>query len=276
MNSAALAAAAIRDDQRDPVGGRYERSADGKLTGAVREYAVLNLNRQLATIPSDADALTQLREFFAQAVKFGITTTQDMSDAIEPGRAVKLFEAAPTPIRIRIMTMAGTTPTGRDTQEGLSVPHHPSALITVSGTKWLLWTGVPLENTLTPRDVPFGSRRRTVRLRSAPSAAHIFRKGNGGDAARVAGKWQPDDVSRVGVCISGGDAGRDGRHRRKKVWYGKRVRFEHGDGLYPDLIPRAKDKSGHRRGAESDAFPILACYLVPRRPHLATASRFAR
>jgi predicted amidohydrolase YtcJ len=27
----------------------------------------------------------------------------------------------------------------------------------------------------------------------------------------------------------------------KKVWDGKRVRFEHGDGLYPDLIPRAKE-----------------------------------
>ena len=27
----------------------------------------------------------------------------------------------------------------------------------------------------------------------------------------------------------------------KRVWDGKRVRFEHGDGLFPDLIPRAKD-----------------------------------
>ena len=27
----------------------------------------------------------------------------------------------------------------------------------------------------------------------------------------------------------------------KKVWYGKRVRFEHGDGLFPDLVPRAKE-----------------------------------
>ena len=26
-----------------------------------------------------------------------------------------------------------------------------------------------------------------------------------------------------------------------KVWNGKRVRFEHGDGLFPDLIPRVKE-----------------------------------
>lgn len=27
----------------------------------------------------------------------------------------------------------------------------------------------------------------------------------------------------------------------KKVWAARRVRFEHGDGLYPDLIPRVKE-----------------------------------
>jgi len=26
----------------------------------------------------------------------------------------------------------------------------------------------------------------------------------------------------------------------EKVWTGRRVRFEHGDGLFPDLVPRAK------------------------------------
>lgn len=49
--------------------------------------------------------------------------------------------------------MPMTTPAGRDTQEGLSVPRHPSPLISVNGTKWMV-DGLPLENTLTPRDVP--------------------------------------------------------------------------------------------------------------------------
>ena len=153
LNSLALKQAGIREDQVDPMGGRFERSADGKLTGVLREYAVLQLSRKLALMPSEAEAIAQLRDLFAQCVKFGITSLQDMSDALPPDRAVKLFEATPTPIRIRIMRMPGTTPAGRDTLEGRSVPRQPSPLITVSGTKWML-DGVPLENTFTPRETP--------------------------------------------------------------------------------------------------------------------------
>ena len=64
LNSVALARAGRRDDdQPDPLGGRYERSADGKLTGVLREYAVLQLSRKLALMPSDAEAMTQLRTY---------------------------------------------------------------------------------------------------------------------------------------------------------------------------------------------------------------------
>ncbi len=239
LNSAAMAMSGIRGDQKDPMGGRYERSADGKLTGVVREYAVLNLNRQLATIASDAEALRQLREFFAQAAKYGITTTQDMSDALEPGRAVKLFEAAPTPIRIRIMRMPGTTPAGRDTQEGLAVPHHPSALITVSGTKWLL-DGVPIENTLTPRDesTPHNADTLEADVRHLPltfsekEMEAMLRESlaNGSPMMFHVSGYLSAKAILDAMEATGGT----------KVWYGKRVRFEHGDGLFPDLIPRAK------------------------------------
>ncbi|HEY4708578.1 MAG TPA: amidohydrolase [Candidatus Acidoferrales bacterium] len=239
-NSAAMAKAGIREDQGDPVGGRYERSADGKLTGVVREYAVLNLNRRLASSVREAEALRQLREFFAQAAKFGITTMQDMSDGIEPGRAVKLFEAAPTPIRIRIMRMPGTTQTGRDTQEGLSVPHHPSALITVSGTKWLL-DGVPLENTLTPRDVPSVPAGETLDY----GAGHLPLTFSEQEMETMLRESLAND-SQLMVHVSGYPSAAAMLEAMtatggKKVWDSKRVRFEHGDGLYPDLIPRAKE-----------------------------------
>jgi predicted amidohydrolase YtcJ len=240
MNSIALARVGIGEDQQDPMGGRFERAADGKLTGVVREYAVLNLNRKLGLMPSDAEAERQLREFFAHAVKFGITTTQDMSDAIEPGRAVKLFEAAPTPIRIRIMRMPGTTPLGRDTQEGLGVPHHPSTLVTVDGTKWLL-DGVLLENTLTSRDVPSLSPGETIQdsVRRLPLT---FSEGEMEAMLReslanrspmmfhVSGYLSAAAMLEA-MQVTGG----------KSVWSGKRVRFEHGDGLFPDLIPRVKE-----------------------------------
>ena len=151
LNSAALTKVGIREDQRDPMGGRYERSADGRLTGVVREYATLRVNRSFVGLTPDATALKELHDIFLQAAKWGITSIQDMSDAMDPGHAVALFEKTPTPIRIRVMRMPMTTPAGRDIKEGRSLPRHPAPLITVTGTKWFL-DGVPLEFTFDPRE----------------------------------------------------------------------------------------------------------------------------
>jgi len=238
-NSLALEKLGIREDVKDPVGGRYERDPKGRLTGVIREYAVLHLNRALGMMADDAEATRQLREFFAQAVRYGITTTQDMSDGIEPGRASRLFVLAPTPIRVRIMVMPGTTPAGRDTQEGRGLPAHPSALVTISGTKWLL-DGVPIENTLTPRDT------------SAPHNADTLEA----DVRGLPLTFPPDDMkSMLRESLASGSpmmfhvsgyrsaaAMLDAMEAAggAKVWAGRRVRFEHGDGLFPDLIPRAK------------------------------------
>src|SRR6202030_1732994 len=57
LNSAALAKFGILDNQKDPVGGRYERSPDGRLTGVLREYAVLQMTRTRANLTSETDAL---------------------------------------------------------------------------------------------------------------------------------------------------------------------------------------------------------------------------
>src|ERR1700722_17369285 len=67
-----------------------------------------------------------------------------------PSRAVSLLEVIPTPIRVRVVRMPGTTPAGRDKEEGKGVAAHPAKLITVSGTKWLA-DGVGIEGTFTPR-----------------------------------------------------------------------------------------------------------------------------
>lgn len=96
----------------------------------------MQMDRTRANLTSDTDALEQLRDYFARATKFGITSIQDMSNAMPPDRCVALLEKTPVPIRVRVMRMAMTTPAGRDTQEGRSTSRNPSPLITVSGTKW--------------------------------------------------------------------------------------------------------------------------------------------
>jgi hypothetical protein len=239
LNGAALAKAGIHEDVQDPVGGRYERSADGKLTGVLREYAVLQLGRTLGDMCSNAEALAQLRQFFSQSAKFGITSVQDMSDGIEPGRAARLFEEVPTPIRVRIMRMPMTTPSGRDTEEGLTVPRHPGALISVNGTKWLV-DGVPLENTFTPRDVPsipegepldYAARHLPLNFPETEMEAMLRESLESNDPALFHISGYPGALAMLDAMEDTGG---------RQVWLGKRVRFEHGDGLFPDLIPRAK------------------------------------
>jgi predicted amidohydrolase YtcJ len=240
LNSAAFRKLGINDGQQDPVGGKYERTADGRLSGTVREYAVLQLNRNLARLTSDAEGAAELRDIFLQATKWGITSMQDMSDTISSDRAVSLLQKAPTPIRVRVMRMPLTTPQGRDTGEGESVlKTNPSPLIEVSGTKWML-DGTPIELTFEPRQTPslqgpFSDRVFTAIGLTFPPAElkAMLRESLKNDdqlMVHVAG-YPAANAMLDAMQATGG----------KRLWAGRRLRFEHGDGLFPDLIPRVKE-----------------------------------
>jgi predicted amidohydrolase YtcJ len=245
LNSAALRRAGISEDQRDPMGGRYERAADGKLTGVLREYAVLGLWRTLGVATGDGEAAKQLDHLFSQAVKAGITSMQDMSNVIEPGRLVKLLEKNPPPIRLRIIRMPLTTTAGRDTNEGISLPRHPEHLITVSGTKWTV-DGVPVENTFNPREenpLPPGQPLTEARVHDGLGYLPlIFTKTemeamlreslarNDQALFHVAG--YPAAAAMLEAMKATGGS---------RVWGRRRVRFEHGDGLFANLLPGAQE-----------------------------------
>jgi predicted amidohydrolase YtcJ len=150
LNSAALAKFGVKEDEADPVAGHFVRTADGKLTGVVYEYAKFQINRHRSDIATEEEVLQQTRGFFEDAVKLGITSVQDMSLPGGAARCLMASRKAPTPIRMRVVRMAGTTVNGRDKTEGHSLPVHPAPLITVSGTKWLL-DGSPIERTAAMR-----------------------------------------------------------------------------------------------------------------------------
>lgn len=252
LNSAALAKFGIRDGETDPLGGRYERTADGRLTGVLREYAVLNLDRKLGDLATEPDAVKELREKLSGFAKLGITSIQDMSNAIAPERCLALLAKVPGPIRVRIIRMPGSSANGRDTREGLSVLHHHSGLVTVSGTKWML-DGTPLEGTFATRQVQASLFTEIGRAKSPRAAAalldHAFAilgltfpreqlpmmlheslKENDQLILHVSG-YSSAAAMLDAMKLSGG----------KATWAGRRVRFEHGDGLFPDLLPRVKE-----------------------------------
>jgi predicted amidohydrolase YtcJ len=239
LNTAALKLYGIAEDQTDPLGGRYERDSKGRLTGVVREYAGMNMQRNLANKVPDKIATEQLRETLDQAEKYGITSIQELSFVMPPARAVTLLAAVPTRIRVRIVRMPGTTPTGRDTQEGKGVPVHPSNLITVSGSKWMV-DGVPIEGTFTPRgslkfpphpplDAIFHDLPVTFPQPEIAAMLHETLANNDQLLLHVSGYLGAKAVLDA-MDASGG----------KAVWGQRRLRFEHGDGIFPDLEDRVK------------------------------------
>jgi predicted amidohydrolase YtcJ len=239
LNSAALTKLGIAENEPDPMGGRYEHSEDGRLSGVLREYAGVRASRKLADLTSDKEAIVELRETLADAAEHGITTLQVMSEKMTPARYVELLKQVPTPLRVRIMRMPMTMPTGRDLNEGLSVPRNPSPLITVSGTKWLL-DGVPFEGTFAPRQRLVASSATKIEpfFRNLQMSLPIEEVG-----AMLRETVQADDqllVHVTGYAASAAMLDAMQKAGGEKVWATRRVRFEHGDALFPDLIPRVK------------------------------------
>ena len=235
MNSAALAKAGIREGQPDPAGGRFERSSDGRLTGVIREYAVFDVERTFADQTSEADALAELRKSFSEAVNWGITTIQDMSNDMPPERCVALLEKMPTPIRVRVMRMPGTTPAGRDIKEGRPVPQTSNPLIKVSGTKWML-DGTPVEGTFAPRNDPatvgYFVLHEQLTFPKSQLSSMLRESLDDHDQLMLHVSAYPPAAAMVDEMQSAGST---------QLWVKQRVRFEHGDGLTPDLIPRVKE-----------------------------------
>jgi predicted amidohydrolase YtcJ len=233
LNSAGFATLGVKENEPDPLGGRFVRSGDGRLTGLVYEYSKFRLNRRRSDMATDEEALQQARNSFIQAVRLGITSVQSMSMPTGSDRCELLYEKAPTPIRMRVIRMAGTSPDGRDTVEGRSLPRNPTLLIAVSGTKWVL-DGSPVESSAAMREpysdhlnasgwMDFSQKEMETMLRESLSnddqlLVHIV-----GD--------RTTETFLNAMDATGG----------KAVWSVRRVRIEHGDGIMPDLVARAKE-----------------------------------
>lgn len=234
LNTAAMRELGVREDEPDPEGGRYVRNeADGMFTGWLLDFAAFRFFRHWSELTTEQVAQKQLRDYFNNAVRMGITTVQDMAMPVFVPRAVALFKNAPPPIRVRVIWFGYTDEHGRLTQEGRGLPRHPVRLVTVSGTKWIL-DGSPVEHASAMRQ-PYADRPNSsgdlhfsqdeveaMLLESLQNKEQLILHAIGDRAIETIFKAMEK---------TGG----------KKVWPRQRVRLEHGDTLMPDLIPRAKE-----------------------------------
>jgi predicted amidohydrolase YtcJ len=232
LNTAAFRKLGVRDDQPNPEGGVYARNPHGELTGATYGFAMFQTVRRYSELATDQEATLDLADFFQRAVRLGITSVQDMANSISAQRCAALLTKAPPPIRVRVIWFGLTDEHGRLTREGRGLPLHPVPLVTVSGTKWIL-DGTPIDHSGALRE-PYSDRPTTsgeLNFSQHEMEEMLRESLRNGDQlmVHVAGDRTAETFLNA-MDATGGE----------KVWSQRRIRIEHGDGLLPDLVQRAK------------------------------------
>jgi hypothetical protein len=230
LNTTALELLHVREEEPNPVGGEYVRDSRGVLTGVVLEHAALRVARNTTGLAGDEDALRQTRDVLNAQLRLGITTIQNMP-VMSAERSLKLIEAAQVPIRVRIMPLLLTDTHGSDLSEGRTLPRHPSPLITVSGRKWII-DGTPIEHSAAMRkpyaDRPTTSGKLAFTERQIRDLTAYALQADEQLIVHVVGDRAAEAVMDAMDATGGA-----------KVWASRRTRFEHGDGMMPDLMERA-------------------------------------
>jgi predicted amidohydrolase YtcJ len=233
VNTQAMRTCQIAEEEPDPLGGHYERVPDSRqVNGKVFGYAEYGLFRRLASRVPDADHMKTMQALAHAAVRYGVTSIQDMP-FIAPDRYIKVVQAAPMSIRMRLIRFPLNTVDGRDRAEGRDLPLRPSGqpFLTVRGIKWIL-DGTPFE---------WGAvLRGTYRDRPDWSGRLNFPESEIAAMVQESLQWQ----DQLLLHCSGDRPVEVVFDLMEKIqdveWQAQRVRIEHGDGVVNDLVPRAR------------------------------------
>lgn len=225
LNSAAQQALAIDPDETIP-GGWFGRDAASAFDGRLYEYAQWRTEARQPPLPDDAE-IAALRGFSDETVRLGITSLQAM--VWWPlDRAHALWRQSGARQRLRLIRFPLLDDPGTALQAPDALEHDPLARI--HGTKWII-DGTAVDQTAPlrqPYPVAGDAARlnfdratieallREILARDDQPLLHVF-----GDATA-------DAVLDAMEAIAPAHA-----------WRQRRVRFEHGDALTPDLLQRA-------------------------------------
>ena len=112
------------------MGGWFGRDAAGKVNGHAYEYALWPITRKLAGLGTDDEIVESIRTYSDAAVRFGVTSVQNMS-FVPDDRFVDALKKANVPLRVRAIVF----PSSIDDP----ISKRPGA-----GLKWIL-DGSPIE-----------------------------------------------------------------------------------------------------------------------------------
>ena len=230
LNTAALRALGVADDEPDPPGGWFGRvRGTSQLSGIAHEYALIRLKRRLGERVGHGDAVASVRGYVDQALKLGITSVQDMGTALPAPALADLLREAGAPLRWRVIRFAMEPPSADDAAEGKG--RDDKTGVVVWGRKWVL-DGTPVERLAATRrpyaDRPAWTGRLDFPAEEIRAAVEHARRDREQVLFHVVG-----DAAAAAALSALETAG------GPEVWRPLRPRFEHADGLAPDLVTRA-------------------------------------
>lgn len=229
LNTAAQRALGI--DPAVEVPGGWYGSAEGGFDGRLYEYAQWR-NLSLAPPQPDARETKSIQLYVDATLRWGTTSLQAMT-WIRPERFVELWRASGAPTRLRLVRLPLPGSFDEPVVADALARHPPGApRVTIAGTKWII-DGTPVEQAA-PLAVPYPDTGATGRLNF--------------DRARIEALLR-EALAREDqllLHVSGDVAAATVMDAMEAIappgqWRARRLRFEHGDGLTPELLARAAE-----------------------------------
>ena len=209
LSTAAMEALGIALDAKDPTGGWYGRDAQGNVNGHAYEYALWPITRKLAGLGTDDEIVESIRTHNDKAVRYGVTSIQNMSFVSED-RFLAALKKAAVPLRVRAIIFPASIDDPISKRKG-------------AGVKWF-FDGSPVE--------------RTAALRSATYPDGTKGRENFSDVTPLIRKSTASNQQILAHVI--GDKAAESALRAFSKFPLQRPRLEHVHNFPSDLLPLAK------------------------------------
>ena len=215
----------IKDDVKDIDGGRYDRDADGHLTGLLEENTGNAIRQRLSSQAGVTPAeIAELRAYAQHRLEQGVTTVQVMASNQKLSDLEKAFVQANTPLRLRIMRFPFPEEDALNHEQLGSGEQQLTPLIRVAGVKWVL-DGTPHDGELAFQTTDYPDRpgwrgRPNFSVDFIDSQLKIALTGKDQLMMHIVGDAMTDEVLAEMQKLAPAER-----------WRPLRVRFEHGDGF---------------------------------------------
>jgi hypothetical protein len=225
LNTAGLGKLGIKDDVKDIDGGRYDRDADGHLTGLLEENTGNAIRQRLSSQAGVTPAeIAELRAYAQHRLEQGVTTVQVMASNQKLSDLEKAFVQANTPLRLRIMRFPFPEEDALNHEQLGSGEQQLTPLIRVAGVKWVL-DGTPHDGELAFQTTDYPDRpgwrgRPNFSVDFIDSQLKIALTGKDQLMMHIVGDAMTDEVLAEMQKLAPAER-----------WRPLRVRFEHGDGF---------------------------------------------